>query len=190
METTTNTLPLAPGTWVLDPMHCTVQFCVRHMAISKVRGRFHTFNATLTVGDSLETSALTATVDMSSVDTGNADRDAHLRQSDFFSVDQHPEMSFASTSIVPANGSYSVTGNLTINGVTKTEQLHVVFGGAETFPVDGSLHAGFEATASINRSSYGLDFNIPLGAGGFVISDKIDIELDMQLVEAAEMSAQ
>lgn len=183
MNVTTQSLPLAPGTWTLDPVHCTVEFTARHMAISKVRGRFHTFDAELVVGASLESSSLTATVDMSSVDTNNADRDAHLRNSDFFDVETHPQMTFASTSIESSgSGTYAVAGELTINGVTRTERLDVVFHGTETFPGDGSFHAGFEATSTINRTDYGVDFNVPLAAGGFVISDKIGIELDIQLL--------
>ena len=183
MTTSTHTLPLASGTWTLDPAHCTVEFTARHMAISKVRGRFHTFDAAVIVGDSLEASSLSATVDMSSVDTNNADRDAHLQNSDFFHIDEHPEMVFQSTSIVSTgDNTYSVIGDLTINGTTRQERLDVVFHGTETFPGDGSFHAGFEATATISRTDYGVDFNVPLGAGGFVISDKIGIELDIQLL--------
>ena len=183
MTTATHTLPLAPGTWTLDPAHCTVEFTARHMAISKVRGRFHSFDAAVIVGESLEASSLSAKVDMSSVDTNNADRDAHLRNSDFFHIDEHPEMVFQSTAIVSTgDNTYSVIGDLTINGTTREERLDVVFHGTETFPGDGSFHAGFEATADISRTDYGVDFNVPLGAGGFVISDNIGIELDIQLL--------
>ncbi len=183
MSDTLSALPLTAGTWGLDPLHCTVEFTARHMAISKVRGRFHTFDAEVVVGDDLESSSLRATVDMSSVDTGNADRDAHLRNEDFFDVEQHPEMTFASTAIVATSDTtYDVTGDLTINGTTRSETLAVTFHGIETFPGDGSVHAGFEATGTISRLDYGVDFNVPLGAGGFVISDKIGIELDIQLL--------
>lgn len=183
MSITTQPLPLQHGTWILDPLHCTVEFAARHMAISKVRGRFHEFDATVVVGETLEACSLTARVDMSSVDTDNPDRDAHLRNSDFFHVDRHPEMTFRSTSIVSTGDTtYGVIGDMTINGVTRRERLDVVFHGTETFPGDGSHHAGFEATATINRTDYGIDFNVPLAAGGFVISDRIGIELDIQLV--------
>ncbi len=190
--TDTNTgpaLPLDPGTWTLDPLHCTVEFTARHMAISKVRGRFQTFDASLTVGDDLGTTALRAEVDMSSVDTGNADRDAHLRNSDFFDVDRHPSMTFESTSIRRDGDRYVVDGALTINGVTRTERLDVRFHCVETFPGDGSVHAGFEATGSIRRSDYGIDFNVPLGAGGVVIADRIGIELDIQLLAPSGVAA-
>jgi len=183
MNTISTTLPLSPGHWTLDPVHCTVEFTARHMAISKVRGRFLDFDGTVTIGETLETSLLAATVDLASVDTNNGDRDTHLRNSDFFNVDTHPQMTFTSTQIAHASGSdYSVTGDMTINGITRSETLDVTFHGTETFPGDGSFHAGFEATGTINRTDYGVDFNVPLGAGGFVISDKIGIELDIQLL--------
>ncbi len=182
-------LPLRPGTWTLDPVHCTVEFTARHLGISKVRGRFHTFDAIVVVGDDLASTSLSADVDLSSVDTNNADRDAHLRNSDFFDVDHHPQMTFRSSRIEETgDGRYGITGELTINGHTRTETLDVTFHGTEVFPGDGSLHAGFEATGSINRKHYGVDFNVPLGAGGFVIADRIGIELDIQLL-APETSA-
>jgi len=183
MKTTSTALPLSAGNWALDLAHCTVEFTARHMAISKVRGRFHSFAGTVTIGESLEECSLTATVDLASVDTSNADRDAHLRNSDFFNVDTHPEMTFRSTAIAAMpGGGYAVTGEMAINGISRTETLDVTFHGTETFPGDGTCHAGFEATGTINRTDYGVDFNVPLGAGGFVISDKIGIELDIQLL--------
>ena len=182
-------LSLNPGTWTLDPLHCAVEFTVRHMAISKVRGRFRAFTAALDVGADLASTVLRAEIDMSSVDTGNADRDAHLRNSDFFDVEAHPSMVFVSTAIRPDGDSYLVDGELTINGVTNRETLSVDFHGVETFPGDGSVHAGFEATGTIRRSVYGVDFNVPLAAGGVVIADKIGIELDIQLLAPAAVTA-
>jgi polyisoprenoid-binding protein YceI len=134
----------------------------------------------------LESTTLRAVVDLASVDTGNADRDEHLRGSDFFDATRHPEMVFRSTAIeARGDGRYAVRGELTLNGVTRTEVLDVTFHGVENFPGDGSVHAGFEATARIDRRAYGVDFNVPLGAGGFVISDSIGIELDVQLLAPA-----
>jgi polyisoprenoid-binding protein YceI len=182
LTNSSTTLPLAPGVWVLDPAHCTVEFTVRHMAISKVRGRFHTFTAELIVGDTLDATSVQATVDLSSVDTNNADRDAHLRSTDFFSVDAHPNMTFTSKAITEVGPQrYEITGDMTINGVTRTETLAVTFNGVEVYPMDASRHAGFEATGTINRKDYGIDFNVPLAAGGFVIADRVGIELDLQL---------
>lgn len=151
------------------------------MAISKVRGRFDRFDAELVVGSSLDDTRLRARVEMSSVDTNDRDRDAHLRSSDIFDADRYPEMTFESTTIVDlGDGAYAVTGDLTINGTTQQETFDVIFHGTETFPGDGSSHARFEAAGTINRMDYGVDFNVPLGAGGFVISE-IGIELDIQL---------
>ena len=146
-----------------------------------------TFDADIVVGDSLDSTRLQAVVDLASVDTNNADRDAHLRGSDFFGVDAHPHMTFASTAITEAGPQrYTVTGDLTINGTTRSESLAVTFNGVETYPLDGSVHAGFEATGTISRKNYGLDFNVPLGAGGFVIADQIRIELDLHSVGPTE----
>lgn len=186
---TAHSLPLSPGTWTLDPLHATVEFTARHLAISKVRGRFHTFAAAVEVGDTLDGSTVRASVDLASVDTGNVDRDQHLRGTDFFDLDRHPTMTFASTAIADiGDGGYAVTGDLTINGVTRSETLDVTFHGIETFPGDGSVHAGFEAVGTIDRMDYGVDFNVPLGAGGFVISEKIGIEIDVQLLAPAPAS--
>lgn len=182
------TLPLAPGRWLLDPLHCSVEFTARHMAISKVRGRFHQFHATLVVGTTLDDCHLKATVDLASVDTGNADRDAHLRGSDFFDADTHPVMHFASRRITErGNDRYDVVGDLSLNGATSDLHLGVRFHGVESFPGDGSTHAGFEATGALRRSDFGVDFNVPLAAGGVVVSDRIGIELDVQLQPASEL---
>lgn len=182
-DSITTELPLAPGIWTLDQPHCTVEFTARHMGISKVRGRFHEFDATLTIGDALATSRLEASVELGSVDTRNPDRDAHLRSADFFDVESHPRMTFVSTSITAtAAGSFEVGGDLTIAGTTQHEVFDVTFNGVETFPGDGAVHAGFEATSSVDRSDYGINFNVPLGAGGVVVSNKIGIELDIQLL--------
>jgi polyisoprenoid-binding protein YceI len=176
------TLPLAPGTWGLDTSHTTVGFTVRHMGISKVRGTFTRADASLTIGDSLEESALTARVDMSSVDTGNPDRDTHLRSADFFDIEKYPTMDYTSTAIREdgADG-YLVDGVLTLNGRSNALTLKVEFHGTETFPMDGSTHAGFSADATLSRKDYGIEFNVPMAAGGFVIGDRVSIALEVQL---------
>lgn len=182
-------LDLAKGYWVLDPLHCTVEFTARHMGISKVRGRFSTFEATIEVGNTLADTVLRSTVDLTSVDTGNAQRDEHLRGSDFFNIHTHPEMTFESERIIDVGrGNYQIEGLLTINGITQPQTFDVVFYGIETFPQDGSTHAGFEATGELRRSDFEIDFNVPLGAGGVVVSDKIGIELDIQLQPATELT--
>jgi polyisoprenoid-binding protein YceI len=179
-------LAITSGIWTLDRAHTVVAFTVRHMAISKVRGTFSGVDATLTVGDTLEESTLSAVVDLATVDTGNADRDNHLRSSDFFNVATHPSMTFQSERIrEDGDGGYTVDGTLTINGAGHPLTLAVELHGTQTYPMDGSTHAGFSATGSLSRRDYGIDFNVPLAAGGFVIGDKVTIELDVQLVAAS-----
>jgi polyisoprenoid-binding protein YceI len=180
---TTTTLPLTAGIWRLDANHSGVHFRVRHLGLSNVRGRFDRFDATLTVGQSLEDVQVAANIDMASVDTNQPDRDAHLRSTDFFSTDEHPEMVFASTAVRAAGSDeYEVDGQLTINGITKPVTLEVEFSGVEVFPGDGSTHAGFAATTEINRDDFGIDFNMPLGMDKFALGQKLKIELDLQFI--------
>jgi len=181
-STTTATLPLTPGAWALDKNHSGVFFVVRHLGLSNVRGRFDGFDATLKVGSDLEDVSVTADVDLTTVDTNNADRDAHLRSTDFFGTDAHPVMTFRSTSITGAGENYELAGDLTIAGITKSVTLDVEFNGTETFPGDQSTHAGFSATGQIKRSDFGIDFGIIPGAEKIMLGDKIKIELDLQFV--------
>jgi polyisoprenoid-binding protein YceI len=179
---TTTTLPLAPGQWTLDKNHSSVLFVVRHLGLSNVRGRFDSFDATLDVGNILDQVKINADVDLSSVDTNNADRDAHLRGTDFFDTEQHQAMSFRSTSIVGSGEDYELVGDLTIAGKTQPLTLEVEFHGTEVFPGDQSTHAGFSATGQIKRSDFGIDFGIIPGAEKLMLSDKVKIELDLQFV--------
>ncbi len=179
------TLSLPSGTWVLDQTHTTVEFNVRHLGISKVRGRFTGFDASIVVSDDASSATVRAEVDLSSVDTDNADRDAHLRSSDFFSVERHPLMVFEASAVTEiGDGSHRLDGTLSLNGQTHPQSLSVEFFGLETFPGDGSTHAGFAATGSLSRKAFGVDFNVPLASGGFVIGDQVNIELDVQLLPA------
>jgi len=179
-------LPLQPGTWTIDAAHSSVEFTVRHLGISKVRGRFATVDATAEIGDTLATTTLAASIDLSSIDTGNADRDGHLRTTDFFDISAHPKLTFTSTSISDqGNGKYRLSGALSLNGVTHDQQLDVEFNGTEVYPMDNSTHAGFTATGSLQRSDYGVKFDVPLAAGGFAIGDKVGLELNIQLFPAA-----
>jgi polyisoprenoid-binding protein YceI len=179
----TTALPLASGVWIIDPNHSGVHFKVRHIGISNVRGRFNRHESTLTVGDSLEDTRVEADIDLSSVDTNQPDRDAHLLGTDFFSAEKNPTMTFRSTAVREAGeGEYEMDGDLTINGITKPVTLEVEFLGTEVFPGDGKTHAGFSATTSITRDDYGIDFNMPLSLGGFAIGKKVAIELDLQFV--------
>ncbi len=176
-------LPVQQGEWSMDIAHSSVGFSAGHLGITAVRGRFTEGSATLVVGDDLASSSLSAEIAMASVDTGNADRDGHLRSTDIFNVEAQPKMTFRSTAITESgDGSYQVTGELTLNGQTKSEMLDVTFSGTEVFPLDQSNRAGFSAVGVIDKTDYGIDFNVPLSAGGFMLSDKIEITIDTQLV--------
>jgi polyisoprenoid-binding protein YceI len=181
-DTNTSALPLVPGTWAVDHNHSGVFFVVRHLGLSNVRGRFDAFDATLDVGPDLASVAVHANVDLSSVDTNNPDRDAHLRSTDFFETDRHAAMTFVSTAITGAGDTYELTGELTIAGITKPVTFDVEFNGTEVFPGDQHVHAGFSATGSIRRSDFGIDFGIIPGAEKLMLGDKIKIELDFQFV--------
>lgn len=186
MSHDTVALPLAPGHWAVDRTHSTVEFSVRHLGISKVRGAFGVFDAEVIVGETLADSSLTATVQLSSVHTNNSLRDAHLRNTDFFNVDTNPVMTFVSRTIAAGAGdTLIVTGDLTLNGVTRTQRLDVDFLGAAILPLDGSSHAGFAAVGTLSRGEFGIDFNAPM-AGGVVIGDQVEIVLDIQLMPAHE----
>ena len=183
----TTTLPLAPGPWTLDKNHSSVLFVVRHLGLSNVRGRFDSFEATLDVGtDARLDQRSRADVELSSVNTANADRDAHLRNADFFDTDKHQHMSFRSTAVTRTDDEeYELAGDLTIAGVTKPVTFDVEFNGTEVFPGDQSTHAGFTATGQIKRSDFGIDFGIIPGAEKIMLGDKIKIELDIQFVAPA-----
>ncbi len=180
--TTATTLPLQAGTWTIDPSHSTVEFTVRHLGLSKVRGRFNRFDARVDVGSNLGSTSLSAEVDLSSVDTNNADRDGHLLSTDFFNAESHPSMTLRSVSISGEGDSYAAVGDLSINGVTQPIELEVEFFGTEVLPMDQSTRAGFSATATLSRKAYGIEFNVPLGADKVMISDKVQIELEVQLI--------
>lgn len=178
-DTTTSALPLDAGTWTIDPNHSAVNFTIRHLGVSKVRGQFAQFTADVNVGATLETTSVTASVDIASVDTGNADRDAHVLAPDMLDVSARPSLAFRSTSISGEGDEWQLGGELTIGDVTAPVTLDVELGGVATFPGDGRRHAGFEATGQIRRQDFGLMPSIP----GAMLGDVIKIELDLQLVE-------
>jgi polyisoprenoid-binding protein YceI len=178
-------LPLVPGNWELDANHSAVTFKVRHLGLTNVRGRFNSFDAELTVGETLDDVAISATIDIDSIDTNQPDRDAHLLSTDFFSASDHPQIEFTSTSISGDDDQYTAKGDLTINGITLPVALDVEFSGVEVFPPDGRRHAGFVATAVIVRDDFGIDFNMPLGVDKMALGQKIGVEIDVQFVEPA-----
>ncbi len=171
---------LTLGTWNIDPAHSELSFTARHLMVTKVRGRFTDFAASVEVGTPLEGSKVTATVQLTSVETGAPDRDTHLRSGDFFDVEHSPEMTFVSTRVSEG----TLEGDLTIKGVTKPVVFDVDFGGVAQDPW-GNTKAGFEATTEINRKDWGLTWNAALEGGGVLVSEKVKINLDVQLLKAA-----
>ncbi|MFJ4712451.1 YceI family protein [Streptomyces sp. NPDC088785] len=178
--TSTVALPLVPGDWTLDRLHSAVGFTIRHLGIAKVRGRFTQVEAGLHVGETPADVRVTATISLASIDTGNADRDAHTRSADLLDVERRPTMVFRSTRVSGSDEDWSLEGEVTIGDVTRPLTLDVEFGGVVDVPADGSRHAGFEATGEIRRSDFGLDF------GGGLLSDVVKVQLDMQFVAPRE----
>ena len=168
------------GTWDLDPVHSTIGFVARHLMVSKVRGQFTSFEAQIvTAPDPLDSTA-TATIDLSSVNTGNEMRDNDLRSTNFFDVETHPMMTFVSTGVRQAGENLLVDGNLTIRGVTKPVTLAVDVNGFGPDPYGGT-RAGFSAIAEINRTDFGVSFNAPV-PGGVMVSERIQIEIEAEAV--------
>ena len=169
------------GTWDFDPVHSDVSFSVRHMMVSKVKGRFTQFAGTITTAEDITRSAVTATLDASSIDTKNEQRDGHIKSADFFEVEKYPEWTFASTGIEADGDDYKLTGDLTIKGVTKPVSLRLELGGFGP-DVYGGTRAGFTATAGINRKDFGVDISFPMDGGGVMVGDKVEVTLEIEAV--------
>jgi polyisoprenoid-binding protein YceI len=178
------TLPsgITPGLWTLDMSHSEIGFTVRHAGISKVRGRFTDASAEAKIGQSLADASLHATVKTASFDSGDANRDGHVKGPDFFDVENFPEMTFRATSVEGDGEDYTLTGDLTIRGVTKPIELEVEFTGVAVDPF-GATRAGFSAEAEISRKEFGLTWNAVLETGGLLVSDKVMINVEAALVK-------
>ncbi|MBL1072873.1 polyisoprenoid-binding protein [Nocardia sp. 2] len=175
---TTSTQTIAPGAWTLDAAHSSVNFTVKHLGISKVRGRFNRFETAFVVNESGR-AAIEATIYFDSFDTGNEARDNHVRSADILDVAFRPHLTFRVPEPVTLAEEFEVTGEATIAGITKPVTLSVEWGGVQLFPGDNKNHAGFNATGTIKRS----DFDVAPGLPSAMLSDKIAIELDIQLIE-------
>src|SRR5262245_23031048 len=182
---TTSSLPLAPGRWAVDTHHSSIGFTIRHLGVSKVRGRFTRFDANVVIGESLGTTTVNAVVDLASIDTPNADRDAPILSPVIIDLARRPTMVFRSTRVQGGGSAYQVYGNLTIGDISRPIVLAVEFGGIETFP-GGPHHAGFEATTEIRRKDFGIDVALPPGVNVAVLGDVVKVELDLQLIEPAD----
>jgi len=180
--TTETTIPgYTTGTWTIDPVHSEIGFSVRHMMVSKVRGKFTSFQGEIVTADDPGDSTVFAAIDLSSIDTGNVDRDNHIRSADFFEVDTYKTMTFRSTGLRADRDGYVLDGDLTLKGVTKPVSLHLELGGFGPDPY-GNTRAGFTATGEIKRSDFGVDFNAVMETGGVVGSDKVSLNLEIEAV--------
>jgi polyisoprenoid-binding protein YceI len=182
-STTTTQTPLPTGTWKVDPVHSSVEFQVKHLGIATVKGQFKDFEGTLEVtpdGVSAYGSAKVA-----SVDTREPQRDGHLRSADFFDEENHPEITFRSTSVRTIDeDTFEIEGDFTIHGITRPLTLQATLEGTET-DHEGNPRVGLSATAQINRSDYEMKFNMALGSGNVVVGDKVKVLLDISAVKAA-----
>ena len=173
------------GTYVLDPSHTTIGFVTRHAMVTKVRGSFEEYTGTATI-DGANPSASTLDVDIkaASINTRNADRDAHVRSGDFFDVETYPNVTFRGTDFVIKGDVVEVTGDLTIRDVTKSITIPFEFQGAATDPF-GNKRIGFEGETTILRSDFGLTWNAALETGGFLVADKVVLEFEVSAIEQA-----
>lgn len=182
MPATAAELGLTTGTWKIDPVHSEVSFTIRHL-MTKVRGTFTDFSGTIEIAEDVTASTATAEIKVGSIDTRNADRDAHIRSNDVLGADEHATMTFTTKGVRAEGGDKHVDGELTVRDTTRPITLEVEFNGVSEDPWGGT-RAGFTATGSISRKDYGIDFNIPLGGDKALLGDKVDIQIEVQAVLA------
>ena len=181
-ETTLTQIPgYVAGKWSIDPVHSEVGFSVRHMMVSKVRGRFTAFSGQIVTGTDPTASSVTAEIELASINTGNEQRDQHIRSADFFEVDKYTTMTYRSTGLRAEGDHYILDGELTLKDNTKEVPLTVELNGFGPDPYGGT-RAGFTATTEINRRDFGVNFSAPMETGGVVVSDKINVELEIEAV--------
>lgn len=167
------------GTWTVDAVHSHVGFTIKHMMVSKVRGRFTAYRAEFTTAEDPLASSVSAVIDASSIDTGNAMRDEHIRSADFFDAANHPSITFTSTGIRFEDGEFRLDGDLTIRGVTKPVSLLLEEPAFGPGP-QGGTKSGFSATVEIDRTDFGVSYNGPVPGGGVVLGTKVQIVLDIE----------
>jgi polyisoprenoid-binding protein YceI len=184
MATTTSTSTvIEPGTWAIDPSHSSIEFVARHLMVTKVRGRFGGLDGAVTIAADPLQSSVHAQVDANSVDSGDAKRDEHLRSADFFDVERYPTIEFQSTGVEErGDGRYTLVGDLTVHGVTKSVRWDLEFDGTVQDPWGGT-RAGFSATTEVNRKDWGLEWNVALETGGFVVSEKVRLNIEIEAVK-------
>ena len=180
-DITTSIPGYVAGTWTIDPVHSEVGFSVRHMMVSKVRGKFTSFQGEIVTGHNPLESTVFAAIDLDSIDTGNVDRDNHIRSADFFEVDTYKTMTFRSSGVRADCDGFVLDGELTLKGVTRSVPLKLELNG---FGPDayGGTRAGFTATGELNRRDFNVNFSAPMQNGGVVVADKITLHLEIEAV--------
>lgn len=175
---------LSAATWEVDKVHSSVGFTVKHMVISKVSGRFDDFSGTINFdGKDFAAATVAVSISPSSINTGNIDRDKHLKAPDFFAADSLPQMGFKSKKVIAGkDGAFQIVGDLTMRGVTKEVILDAVFNGTVK-GMQGEIRSGFSATTTINRQDWGISFNKTLDAGGLVVGNDVNVTLEIEAVQ-------
>ena len=181
--------PLSPtalppaGTWALDTTHTDISFTARHLMVTKVRGRFPLQSGAVTIAENPLESSVVAVIDVAGVNSGEPGRDEHLRNADFFEVDKYPTITFRSTRLEPVgDGEYQLVGELTIKDVTRPVTLDLEYLGTVASPW-GDQRAGFSATTEVSRKDWGLEWNVALETGGFVVSEKVRLNIEIEAVK-------
>jgi polyisoprenoid-binding protein YceI len=183
MISTVKSTVVPAGTWTVDPIHSTVGFAVKHLGIATVRGKFDEFDGTLEIGENDESARAYGTVKAVSVNTNDSGRDEHLRSADFFGVDQNPELRFESTAIEQIDeDTFTIAGDLTMNGITNPVKLTAEVQGTETDPW-GNERVGLEVIGQLNRGDWNMTFNQALGSGNLLVGEKVKLELDISAVK-------
>jgi polyisoprenoid-binding protein YceI len=184
-ETTTQAIADLTGDYVIDPAHTRIGFVARHAMVTKVRGSFTEVEGKVHLDEqSPGQSSAQIVIAVNSIDTGNADRDAHLRSNDFFAMDEFPEINFVSTAAEKVGDEdFKLTGDLTVKGVTNSVIIDFEYQGSAKDPF-GNLRAGFEGKATINRKDFGVSFNAALETGGVLVGDKVTLEFDVSLIRS------
>jgi polyisoprenoid-binding protein YceI len=175
---------MANTKWVIDPTHSEIGFKIKHLMITNVSGKFEGFEAEVqTENEDFATAQIEAKIKTASINTNNLQRDEHLRNSDFFEVEKHPEILFTSTKVEKIdNDNFVLHGNLTLKGITKLVKLNIEYSGTTKDPW-GNQKAGFVITGKINRGEFGLNFNAALETGGLVLSEEVKINSEVQLIK-------